>query len=83
MRVLSLKTVFSGWKGRVYHSGSDIRWEDLEKKNRTGVLLVGGRNLHNLAAKGSRCYKKALAYSVDKWDEKRWNWRSLDGVSTM
>ena len=70
VRVLRLKSVFSGRDGRVYDSGVDIRWEDLEKKNRTGALLVGGRNLHDLATKGSRNYKKALAYSAEKWNDK-------------
>mgnify|MGYP002809369541 CR=1 FL=1 len=53
MRVLRLKSVFSGRDGRIYHSGVDVRWEDLEKKNRAGASLVGGRNLHDLAMKGS------------------------------
>lgn len=70
MKVLRLKNVFSVRDGRVCHSGSGVRWEDLEKKNRTGALLVGSRNLHDLAAKGSRCFKKTLAHSIEKWDDK-------------
>ena len=60
VRVLRLKSVFSGRDGRVYHSGVDIRWQDLEKKNRTGALLVGGRNLHDLATKGTDATKRRL-----------------------
>ena len=29
-----------------------------------------GVNLHDLVSKGSCCYKKALAYLVDRWDKK-------------
>ena len=70
MKVLRLKNVFSVRDGRVCHSGSGVRWEYLEKKNRTCALLVGSRNLHDLAAKGSRCFKKTLAHSIEKWDDK-------------
>ena len=51
-----------------YYSGIDIRYSDLEKKNRVGKQLITGRNLHAMAIRGVRAYKKALAYSKDKWD---------------
>ena len=70
VRVHRLKKVFSGRDGRVHHSSTDVRWEDIEEKNRTDALLIGGPNLHDLAAKGSRCFKKALAYSMENWDNK-------------
>jgi len=49
-RMLRLKQVLSRDKTRVY-SGSDIRYDDLEKKNRTGSLLTAGRNLYDLAVR--------------------------------
>ena len=70
VRVLRLKHVLCGCRGTSYHSASDINWQDLEKKNRTGSLIIGGRNLHDLAARGMRCLKKALAFASEKWDDK-------------
>ena len=34
----------------------------------TGSVLISGRNLHDLATKGAREYKKALAFNEHKWD---------------
>ena len=51
-----------------YYSGIDIRFSDLERKNRVGKQLITGRNLHSMAIRGVRAYKKALAYLKDKWD---------------
>ena len=34
----------------------------------TGSVLISGRNLHDLATKGAREYKKALAFNDHKWD---------------
>ena len=50
------------------YSGIDIRISDLEKKNYVGNLLITGRNLHTMAIRGARSYKKALEYSMEKWD---------------
>jgi len=33
--------------------------------------LITGRNLYDLAVIGSKEYKKALAYSSSKWDDKK------------
>lgn len=70
MTILCLRQVFCGQKGGVYHSGTDICWQDLEKNNRTQALFVVGRNIHDLATKGSHCYKKALVFLFDKWWDK-------------
>ena len=38
------------------------------RNDRVGKQLITRRNLHALALRGVRAYKKALAYSKDKWD---------------
>jgi len=53
---------------RVFVSGTDIGYEDLEKKSCVGKQQITSRNLHAMIVRGSRTYKKALAYSTDKWD---------------
>ena len=63
-----LKDMVSNNSSRVFYSGTDIRYEDLEKKNRVGNQLITGRNLHAMAVRGARAYKKDLAYSKDKWN---------------
>ena len=65
---LVLKKKLSRDQSRSYYSDVDIRAEDLEKKNKTGVVLVTGRNLHDLASKGLKYYKKALAFNEAVWD---------------
>lgn len=68
-RILRLKQALSMNKTRVYYSGSDILSNGLEKKDWTGSLLIAGRNLYDLAVRGLREYKKAVAYSSHKWDD--------------
>ena len=34
-----------------------------------GKQLITGRNLHSMAIRGARAYKKALAFSTHKWDK--------------
>ena len=34
-----------------------------------GKQLITGRNLHAMAIRGARAYKKALAFSTHKWDK--------------
>ena len=57
--------------GRTYYSGTDIRVEDLEKKNLTGSVIIGGQNVLDLSIKGARGYKKDLAFNAHKWDSVR------------
>merc|ERR1740124_67210 len=54
VRILRLKQALSRDKTRVYYSGSDIRHDDLEKKNRTGSLFIARRNLYDLAVRESK-----------------------------
>ena len=54
-----------------YYLGSDISYHDLKKKNRTGVTLLNGRQLLDMAKRGLKDYRKALAYATDKWDIKK------------
>ena len=68
---LMLKKILSRDQSRSYFSGVDIRAEDLEKKNKTGVVLITGRNLHDLASKGLSSYKKALAFNEAVWDSEK------------
>lgn len=63
-----LKTSLSRDQSRKYYVGEDILAPDLEKKNRSGALLVSGRNLLDMALRGIKCYKKALAFCLQKWD---------------
>ena len=46
----------------------DIVSTDLEKKNRTGNQLMTGRQLYELAKKGTAYYRKALALVSKKFD---------------
>ena len=81
--MLHLKQAVVRNKARVYYSGSDICYDDLEKKNRAGSLLIAGRNLYNLAVRRSKEYKKALAYSSNKQVDKKWKQKSQDRVLSM
>ena len=65
---LKLKNNITHDSHRDYYSGTNILSEELEKKNKTGLMLIGGRNLHGMATRGDRNYKKALAYCTHKWD---------------
>ena len=58
-------------KCRTYYSDFDITLADLEKRNCTGEQLICGTNLLDLAKKGVRCYKKALAFCLHKWDSEK------------
>ena len=53
-----------------FRSGVDITSLDLEKKLRSGNLLITGRQLFDMAKKGVKNYKKALSFCVKKWDLK-------------
>ena len=66
-----LKKSLSRDNSRSYCSGIDIRLEDLEKKNKTGSVLITGRNLLDLAVKGLRSFKKALAFNSAVWDSEK------------
>ena len=63
-----LKTRLTQEIDRLYFSGSDLCYLDLEKKNRTGTALITGRNLVDMALRGVRNFKKAYAYALHKWD---------------
>ena len=65
---LQLKQILTRDTGRIYYSGINIRSNDLEKKCRTGNLLIGGRNILDLATKAVRNFTKALAFNNDIWD---------------
>ena len=41
---------------------------DLEKKNRTGDQLLSGRQILDMAKRGTKAYRKALAFASRKWD---------------
>lgn len=51
-----------------YVAGLDINVIDLEKRTLTSKLLITGRSILNMAKKGVRYYKKAMAYTAKKWD---------------
>ena len=68
---LRLRQVLSNNISRVYYSNFNIRVNDLEKKKKTGFILIRGRNILDLALKGSRGYKKALAFNMHKWNSNK------------
>ena len=68
---LKLKQLLSRDNSRNYFSGIDIRAKDLEKKTKNGCVLITGRNLYDLAIKGMKYYKKALAYNEVLWDSEK------------
>ena len=53
---------------RNYYSDVDITYTDLDEKNRTGSLLITGHNLLDMAIRGAKNYKKALAFCAEKYD---------------
>ena len=63
-----LKDILTNYSSRSYFCGEDILHLDLEKKNKSGPTLVTGRNLHAMAIRGAREYKKALAFANHRWD---------------
>ena len=65
---LSLKVELSRDKSRVYFAEEDIFLLDLEKKGRKGKQLVSGRNILDLAKKGTANYRKALSFASKKLD---------------
>ena len=66
--MFNVKKILMNDISRSYISNVNIRVNDLEKKNLTGSILIGGRNITDLAVKGSRVYKKALAFNTHKRD---------------
>ena len=65
---LKLKDILTNYSSRSFYSGEDIFHLDLEKKNKSGPTLITGRNLHAMAIRGAREYKKAVAFANHKWD---------------
>ena len=54
-----------------YYVGTDIRYHDLKLKNRTGETLLNGRQLLDMAKRGLKDYRKAMAFTGDMWDLKK------------
>ena len=46
---------------RDFYCGNDTVVKELERKNKTGAMLIGGRDLHGLAIHGFRVHKKCVA----------------------
>jgi hypothetical protein len=65
-----LKQSLSKDDTRLYYLGTDINVDDLEKKNRSGATLLNGRQLVDMAKRGLRDYRKAMAFTTDKWNVK-------------
>ena len=68
---LFLKQKLSRDDSRVFYTGTDISFSDLEKKNRTSNTIINGRQLTDMAKRGLRDYRKALSFTTDKWDLKK------------
>ena len=75
---LQLKQMLSRDDFLTYTADDQINTADMVKKHRNNSNeLVSGRQLFGLAQKGMRDYRKALAFTKDKWDFKKtnhWNW---------
>ena len=65
---LSLKANLYRDSSRTYFANVDILAVDMEKKGRNGKQLVSGRNLLDMAKKGTANYRKALSFAVKKFD---------------
>jgi len=51
-----------------YHAEEEIKSLDLVKKNRTGGVLLSGWNILDMAKRGARSLRKAMAFAQLKWD---------------
>ena len=67
LSVFTLKNSLTRDNYRDYYSGTDINVFDLEK-NRTTPQLISGRQLHEVAKRGVKSYRKALSFASAKWD---------------
>ena len=65
-----LKDILSLDSSRKYFSNESINYLDLEKKNRTGSLLITGRHLYDMAKRGMKNYRKALSFCAKRYDLK-------------
>ena len=65
---LSLKVSLSRNKSRVFFAGKHIVRSDMEKKGRNGQQLVSGRNIYDMAKRGTANYRKALSFATKKFD---------------
>ena len=63
-----LKPQLARGTNQSFISNVDISVKDLEKKNRSGAQLMSGRQLLDMAKRGTKFYRKALAYASRKFD---------------
>ena len=68
LKTYTLKPTLHLNKSRSYIAGIDITQNDLKKKNRSGSQLMTGRQIFDLAKKGTSYYRKALAFAARKYD---------------
>jgi len=66
-----LKQSISKDDSAFYYVGTDITYRDLRLKNRVGTVLLNGRQLLDMAKKGMTDYRKAMAFTSDKWNLKK------------
>ena len=66
---LRLKQILSRDEFLTFTAGDQINTADMIKKHRNNSNeLVSGRQLFALGQKGMRDFRKALAFTKDKWD---------------
>lgn len=63
-----LKPKLTRGSAKSFTASVDITVDDLEKKNRSGPQLMSGRQLLDMAKRGTKFYRKALAYASRKYD---------------
>ena len=61
IKVHTLKKSLSIDNSRQYICGYDITALDLEKKNRTGDMLLSGRQILDMAKRGNKAYRKSIS----------------------
>ena len=68
---LVLKTLLSREDFMTFTAGDEIDLADLKRKHRiTSTEALSGRNLLDMARRGMRDFRKAMAFAKDKWDIK-------------
>jgi hypothetical protein len=67
-----LKPTLSREEFMTFTAGEEINCADLKRKHRlTSDEHLSGRNLLDMARRGMKDFRKAMAFAKDKWDVKK------------
>lgn len=78
-----LKQTVSHDLHREYYTGASILFDELEKKNKMGKIFIGGRNIHGMATRGVRIYKKHWLIVHRNGILISWRQKNRGGAKTM